>query len=567
MPWLRRDELRIGLGCMRLDPDDVATIQAAAAAGITVFDTARAYERNEALVARALRDVPGARIVTKGGMARPNGAWVPDGRAKAIRADCEASLEALAGLEIDLYLLHAPDPRTPWRTSVRALARLVDDGLVDRVGICNVTRAQLDEAVDLAPIAAVQVALSVFDDRALRGGIVDRCGELGIALVAHSPLGGPRRVGRLAKHEGLVDVARARGATEAEVALAWLLGLGEHVVAIPGARRPETARSAARAPSLTLTEDESGHIATARPRARRRPALGDVVVVMGVPGAGKSRLAAEHVERGYIRLNRDERGGSLRELADELERSLADGAREVVLDNTYLTRASRSYVVDAAERHGLAARCLWLETPLAQAQINLVERLLDRFDELPTPATLKTVARDEQGLLSPTQQMRAFRELEPPSADEGFADGRAHRVHARSRHWDGRRLRRGRSRGGAPTRRHRTRSAASGVRLAPGRLAARPRGCGRGRRRRNHRAGRSRDLPTSGRASDLLVPSAASRPAARIRAQARGRHRAVGRRRREHRASHPRERARRDVPPAGVTQLPSGQPPRWSTIG
>ena len=328
--------------------------------------------------------------MTKGGMARPNGAWVPDGRAKAIRADCEASLEALAGLEIDLYLLHAPDPRTPWRTSVRALARLVDDGLVDRVGICNVTRAQLDEAVDLAPIAAVQVAMSVFDDRALRGGIVDRCGELGIALVAHSPLGGPRRVGRLAKHEGLVEVARARGATEAEVALAWLLGLGEHVVAIPGARRPETARSAARAPSLTLTEDESGHIATARPRARRRPALGDVVVVMGVPGAGKSRLAAEHVERGYIRLNRDERGGSLRELADELERSLADGAREVVLDNTYLTRASRSYVVDAAERHGLAARCLWLETPLAQAQINLVERLLDRFDELPTPATLKS---------------------------------------------------------------------------------------------------------------------------------------------------------------------------------
>ncbi len=142
---------------------------------------------------------------------------------------------------------------------------------------------------------------------------------------------------------------------------------------------------------------------------------------MGVPGAGKSRLAAEHVERGYVRLNRDERGGSLRELADELERSLADGPREVVLDNTYLTRASRSYVVDAAERHGLAARCLWLDTPLAQAQINLVERLLDRFDELPTPATLKTVARDEQGLLSPTQQMRAFRELEPPSADEGFA--------------------------------------------------------------------------------------------------------------------------------------------------
>ena len=84
----------------------------------------------------------------------------PDGRAKAIRADCEASLAALDGLPIDLYLLHAPDPRTPWRTSVRALARLADEGLVRRVGLANVNRTQLDEALELAPVAAVQVALS-----------------------------------------------------------------------------------------------------------------------------------------------------------------------------------------------------------------------------------------------------------------------------------------------------------------------------------------------------------------------------------------------------------------------
>ena len=78
------------------------------------------------------------------------GAWVPDGRAKAIRADCEASLVALDGLPIDLYLLHAPDLRTPWRTSLRALARLVDDGLVRRIGLANVNRRQLDEALELA---------------------------------------------------------------------------------------------------------------------------------------------------------------------------------------------------------------------------------------------------------------------------------------------------------------------------------------------------------------------------------------------------------------------------------
>src|SRR5437870_9217829 len=167
---------------MRLSTDEsrdeelaVETIAAAAAAGVTVFDTARAYGRgeaelghNERLLARALRRCgadAGARIVTKGGMKRTGGAWVPDGRAKAILADCEASLADLDGLAIDLYLIHAPDPRTPWRTSVRALARLVEEGVVTRVGLSNVNRGQLDEALELTSVTAVQVALSPYDDR------------------------------------------------------------------------------------------------------------------------------------------------------------------------------------------------------------------------------------------------------------------------------------------------------------------------------------------------------------------------------------------------------------------
>jgi aryl-alcohol dehydrogenase-like predicted oxidoreductase/predicted kinase len=431
---------------MRMSTDEsrdeeraLETIAAAADAGITVFDTARSYGRdaaelghNERLLARGLRrcgaDVS-ARVVTKGGMTRTGGGWIPDGRAKAIRTDCEGSLAALDGLAIDLYLIHAPDPRTPWRTSVRALARLVDEGLVRHVGVANVNRNQLDEALELAPMTAVQVALSPYDDRALRGGIVDRCAERGIAVIAHSPLGGPRRAGGLARQQALADVADECSATPAEVALAWLLELSPAVVAIPGARRPETARSAARAAKLGLYARDRAILARAfggsRPaRHKRRHAAvdGDVVLVMGIPGAGKSRVAEEYVARGYVRLNRDERGGSLREIARALDEELSSGVRRVVLDNTYLTRVARSYVIESASRHRIPTRCIWIDTPLAQAQVNIVGRLLERFGSLPTPEELRGLARREPGVHAPTSQMRALRELEPPSTDEGLAD-------------------------------------------------------------------------------------------------------------------------------------------------
>jgi diketogulonate reductase-like aldo/keto reductase len=364
-------------------------------------------------------------------MTRAGGAWVPDGRAKAIIGDCEASLVALNGLPIDVYLIHAPDPRTPWRTSLRALARLAGEGVVNRVGVSNVSRRQLDAALELAPIAAVEVALSVFDDRALRGGVVERCAELGITVIAHSPLGGPRRAGGLARRPPWVHVARSHGVVPAEVALAWLLELSPAVVAIPGARRPETARGAARAATLDLDAEDRAVLGRAFSRqphrvqtpgdAARRRGGAEVVMVMGIPGAGKSTVAEEYVARGYLCLNRDERGGGLREVADALDEALSSGVQRVVVDNTYLGRAARSYVIEAATRHGIPTRCIWLNTPLAQAQVNLVARLLERFGALPTPDELRRLARHEQGVLAPTSQMRALRELEPPSTDEGFA--------------------------------------------------------------------------------------------------------------------------------------------------
>ena len=352
---------------MRVEPALVEpTVAAALAAGITVFDTAHAYgERpgdNERLVGQALRGSR-ARVVTKGGMTRAGAAWVPDGRASSIRRDCEASLAALDGIGIDLYLLHAPDPRVPWLTSVRALARLLEDGLVPRVGVSNVSRDQLDAAMSVVPVAAVEVALSPFDDAAVRGGVVRRCEEQGITVLAHSPLGGPRRVRR----------------AQARESLAWVLSRSPAVVAIPGARSPAAVRSAVAALEL---EPPAGPAEL--PAA---PSGAEVVLVMGIPGAGKSRLVADLT--GYERLNRDDRGGSLAALARELGRRLGQGARRLVLDNTYLTRASRNLVVETSARHGAGVRCVWLDTPLAQAQVNLVRRQLDLFGRLPEPEELR----------------------------------------------------------------------------------------------------------------------------------------------------------------------------------
>src|SRR5262249_55045654 len=263
---------------------------------------------NERLVAGSLRAAGAERtahVVTKGGMQRSAVGWQPDGRAKMIRSDCEASLAALDGLAIDLYLLHAPDPRTPWRTSLRALTKLVDDGLVARVGVSNVSRRQLDEALAEAPIAAVQVALSLWDDGPLRGGILERCHELGIPLIAHSPLGGPRRARRLARDQTLSAIAAAHGATPAQIALAWLLALSPLVVAMPGAGGPEHAQAAAQAARLELTRRQrvelDHHFSTGSgslKRTRRTRESGEVVLVMGIPGAGKSRVAEEYVARG-----------------------------------------------------------------------------------------------------------------------------------------------------------------------------------------------------------------------------------------------------------------------------
>jgi aryl-alcohol dehydrogenase-like predicted oxidoreductase len=422
----------VGLGTLRLP--DVAVLVAAIDAGVDLIDTADSYGRDagdiggaERLVAAARAERPAARltIVGKGGLVRRGDAWMPDGRATHLSAAAEASRFRLRAPP-DLYLLHAVDPKVPLATSVRALDRLRRDGTVGRIGLSNVNRTQLEEALAIAPIAAVEVSLSHADVTAVRGGLVELCAEHGILVLAHRPLGGPDGARRLARDPELAAIAARHGATAAEVALAWLRGLAPVVVPLPGATRVETAASAGRIGRLALDEEarrdlDARWLAAIAPAAAPVAARdGEVVVFMGMPGAGKTTAVAGYVERGYLRLNRDELGGRLDGLAHTLDEALGDGSNFVVLDNTYPSRSSRAPVIAAARRHGVPVRCVWLDTSIEDAQVNAVARQLEQFGRLLGPAELGRGARRDPRAFAPNAQYRWRRELEPPSTDEGF---------------------------------------------------------------------------------------------------------------------------------------------------
>jgi aryl-alcohol dehydrogenase-like predicted oxidoreductase/histidinol phosphatase-like enzyme len=432
--------MRLSTAADRDEERGLAVIRAALEAGATVLDTADAYGlgesdigHNERLIARALAGWTGDRsrvtVATKGGMRRLKGAWVPDGRAKHLRAACEASGRALGVDVIDLYQLHAVDPKTPIETSVRALARLRDEGRIREIGLCNVTVSQIRAAQAIAPIAAVQVSLSPIDDENLRNGVAEYCREAGIRLLAHRPLGGDR-LKHLARDAVLVELAAKHGASHAEVVLAWLMSFGPGVVPLPGATRVASAESLAKVMRVELDDSDraaldarfSGRLLRV-PRANRRPrgdAAGDVVIVMGMPGAGKSGVARTLEADGHERLNRDALGGSLAGLAPRLEALLTAGSRRVVLDNTYPTRSSRNEVIETAWLHGVPARCVWLTTGVADAQINAIHRMIDTHGSLPSPEEIRQLGRGDTRYLLPDAQFRYERTLEPPAADEGF---------------------------------------------------------------------------------------------------------------------------------------------------
>jgi pyridoxine 4-dehydrogenase len=248
------------------EDDAIATIHAAYDAGIRSFDTARAYARvedaayAERVLARALAGRADVEIATKGGHFRVDAeTWGVDGSPAALRADVDRSARALGTDALDLYYLHTPDPAVPLAESLGALAELRAEGRIRRVGLSNVTLAQLREAVALTPVDAVQNPLGPVQARDRE--VLAEAEALGIRFVAYSPLGGGAHRDRI--RTGMPRtraLAARRGVSFPRLVLAWLLTLSPAVSVITGAGRPDSARDSAAAASLALAPEEAAMV-------------------------------------------------------------------------------------------------------------------------------------------------------------------------------------------------------------------------------------------------------------------------------------------------------------------
>jgi aryl-alcohol dehydrogenase-like predicted oxidoreductase len=269
----------VGLGCMSiswgyyLDPQEEAvserTLQRAVELGVTHFDTASLYGRghNETLVGRALRNRPdGVLIASKCGLENrgfPRRKTLRDGRPETIRRQCEGSLTRLGIDVLDLYYLHRVDPDVPVEESFGTLSELVAEGKIRRLGISECTVDELARAHATHPVSALQSEFSLWTREPL-GGVIPWCAQNGVAFVAFGVLGrgfltgaltpgqefpkgdfratNPRfepgaMTANMAILDGVKRVAERLDATPAQVAVAWVLAQGEHLLPIPGTKR------------------------------------------------------------------------------------------------------------------------------------------------------------------------------------------------------------------------------------------------------------------------------------------------------------------------------------------
>jgi pyridoxine 4-dehydrogenase len=258
------DIYRLGFGAMRLtgkgiwgDPPErdaaKAVLRRAVDLGINFIDTADAYgpHTNETLIADALYPYPdGLIIATKGGLTRPGpDEWKPDGRPAHLREALEGSLRRLKVDCIDLYQFHRPDPDVPFAESIGALAELRREGKIQHLGLSNVSVEQLNEARKYVPVASVQNRFNLFD-RSSRA-VLEECELLDIGFIPWYPLA----TGQLTDGP-LSEMAKQRGATPAQIALAWLLARSPVMLPIPGTSSLTHLEENVGAAAIGLSKDE-----------------------------------------------------------------------------------------------------------------------------------------------------------------------------------------------------------------------------------------------------------------------------------------------------------------------
>ena len=266
----------IGLGAMPMSiegrPDEaqsIRTIHAALDAGIRLIDTANSYHlyagevgHNERLIAKALAswsgDTSTVLVATKGGHLRPgDGRWTQNGDPAYLKKAAKQSAKDLGVESIGLYYYHRPDPQIPYADSIQALVELLDEGVILRAGISNASIDQIHLAQGMLGEHLVAVENQYAPNHRSTEDTLDECERLGIAFVPWSPLGGIGSAKTLGQdHSAFEHVAEAHGVSPQQVALAWELAKGTHVIPIPGASRPESILDSAKAADLVLTDEE-----------------------------------------------------------------------------------------------------------------------------------------------------------------------------------------------------------------------------------------------------------------------------------------------------------------------
>ena len=256
---------RLGFGAMRLtgkgirgepeDPEEARhVLRRAVELGVNLIDTADSYgpEVSERLIAEALHPYPDDLVIaTKGGLTRPGGRWVPDGRPEHLREACEGSLKRLKVERIDLYQLHRPDPRIAFEDSVWALAELREEGKIRHVGLSNVGVRELEIALDIVPVASVQNRYNLSDRSS--EAVLQACEREDVGFLPWDPLA----TGRLARPSGPLDeVAERHDATPSQVALAWLLRHSPVMLPIPGTSSVSHLEENVTAATLELADEE-----------------------------------------------------------------------------------------------------------------------------------------------------------------------------------------------------------------------------------------------------------------------------------------------------------------------